>query len=196
MHRENTHVYEAMLSRFAMLCDAPEVPNKAAFMAEYARILRGYSAAELSEATDRVLRTRRYKTWPSIADCVAAAEDVRDVKRQRQPVQPPIDNSMWSEAARAWADDQLRNEDGRIIAEEGWLLGLHEHFCQKYARRDRTWPTAEQMRAMKENARYIDRCASGEIDMGACHSALQKLAKSMQERRKKLADRLFGEVQQ
>jgi hypothetical protein len=50
------------------------------------------------------------------------------------------------------------------------------------------------MIAIQRNAQFIDRCAAGEIDMGVAHKVLQSLAKSMVERRKKLAERLFGGV--
>jgi len=184
-----------MLERLLLVYGAPESDNPSAYMEEYARQLRNYRADELSRATDNLLRTRKFKTWPTIGECVEAADFAREQLREKHPAKPTGEDSMWSEAARKWADEQLRNDDGRTGVEEGWLLGVHEHFRANYAKRDTRWPSPPQMRAIQENAEYIDRCASGEINMGACHSALQNLAKSMVERRTKLAQRLFADDQ-
>ena len=184
-----------MLERLGLIYGDPDVSNLPEFLMEYARQLRNYTSEELARATDHILRTRKFKTWPTIGECVEAADLAREQLRERHPAKPRVDESMWSEAARKWADEQLRNEDGRVAAEEGWLLGLHEYFCRNYASRDARWPSPPQMRAIQENAEYIDRCAAGEINMGACHSALQNLAKSMVERRTKLAQRLFADDQ-
>lgn len=183
---------DAMLHRFVLVYGAPDSNDPSAFMAEYARQLRNYTIAEISRATDHILRTRKYKTWPTIGECVEAADLAREQLRERHPAKPNVDESMWSEAARKWADEQLRNDDGRVAAEEGWLLGLHEYFCRNYASRDARWPSPPQMRAIQENAEYIDRCAAGEINMGVCHEALRRMAKSIHERRKTLAGRLFS----
>jgi hypothetical protein len=174
-----------------MLCDAPEVPNKVAFMAEYAKILKGYSADELTGATDRILRTRRYKTWPSIADCVAAAEDAREGKRHRQPAPPIADTSAWSDAATQWADNECRCEDGKIAADDGWLQGLHEFLRQNFSKGHRRWPNQAELARIMDNARFVDRCAAGEENMGVCAPALRELAKSIQERRSTLSARIF-----
>lgn len=190
--REHGHVYDAMLSRFAMICDAPEVPDKIKFMAEYARILAGYSKDELSEATDRILRLRRYKTWPSIAECVGACEDAREAKRHRHPAPNKVDTSAWSDAATQWADNECKCDDGRVAAEEGWMQGLHEFLRHQYAKNERRWPNQSELAHIKKTARFVDDCAAGEADMGVCYDALKKLAVSIQDRRSRLADRLFG----
>lgn len=181
-----------MLERLGLIYGEPDVDNVPEFLMEYARQLRNYTSEELSKATDHILRTRKFKTWPTIGECVEAADMAREQLRERHPARPPVDESMWSQAARNWADEQLRNDDGRTGVEEGWLLGVHEHFRRMYARRDARWPSAPQMIAIQNNARFIDRCADGEVEMGVCHSALQKLARSMQGRRVKLAERLFS----
>ena len=67
-----------MLARLITVYGLPkEAENANAFMAEYTRHLDKYVTSELEEASDRLLAKRKYKTWPTIRECLDALEDVR-----------------------------------------------------------------------------------------------------------------------
>jgi len=186
-----SHAFPAMLERLLLMYGAPETDDAEAYLGEYARQLRNYTVDELSRATDIIFRSRRFKTWPTIGECIQAAEEAREQLKEKHPATPYSDNSMWSTAAQAWADAECRCDDGRIAAEDGWLQGLHEFLRQNFAKGQRRWPNQSELAKIMDNARFLDRCASGEEDMGVCHDALKRLAQSMQERRGKLAQRIF-----
>jgi hypothetical protein len=181
-----------MLERLGLMYGKPDVDNVAGFLTEYAKALRIYSADELTRATDHMIRTRKYKTWPTVGECIGACEEAREAHRIKRPAPPIADTSAWADAATQWADNEVRCDDGRTAADEGWLQGLHENLRKNYANNQRRWPNQAELARIIDTARFIDRCASGEQKMGACHEALKKMASRIQQRRTKLADRLFG----
>lgn len=61
----------------------PDPEDAVKFIAEYARLMRQYVDSELEEAAERILQHRKWKTWPTIAECIAALEAVRASKRAR-----------------------------------------------------------------------------------------------------------------
>lgn len=67
-----------MLARFVNVYGTPkETENATAFIGEYARAMHNFVASECEAAADLLLAKRKYKTWPTIAECLEALEDVR-----------------------------------------------------------------------------------------------------------------------
>lgn len=87
-----------LLARLQTLYGAPDTDDPAAYIAEYARLLAKYSAKELAEAGDIVIGRNRYKTWPTIGDCIAACEDVRERTAGRVPRKFTETHPEWSPA--------------------------------------------------------------------------------------------------
>lgn len=85
-----------MLARLLTVYGTPKETNDAtAFMGEYARQMRGFVDSELDEAADVLLAKRKYKTWPTIAECLEALEDVRrraTTKRLAEAYQTQVAN--------------------------------------------------------------------------------------------------------
>jgi len=73
-----------MLQRLGVIYGVPESTDPQAFVAEYAHLTRQYVDSELEEAAERLLKTRKYKTWPTVAECVNALEDVRVGRRNKE----------------------------------------------------------------------------------------------------------------
>jgi len=73
-----------MLARLAKVYGQPESENPTAFLREYARLMHQYVDSEFEEATDRLLAARKYKTWPTIAECINALENVRTGRRNKE----------------------------------------------------------------------------------------------------------------
>jgi len=187
-----SHAFSAMLERLLLMYGAPETDDAEAYLGEYARQLRNYSVDELSRATDIIFRSRRFKTWPTIGECIQAAEEAREQLKEKHPSTPYADNSMWSTAAQAWADEMARKGDGRVAAEDGWILSLHHYLRREYATGRKRPPSQAHIVSIQETARFVDRCAANEIDMGPQHDALLRLARNIIVRRQALAQRLFG----
>lgn len=73
-----------MLQRLGVIYGVPESTDPQAFVAEYARMMRQYVDSELEEAAERLLQTRKYKSWPTIAECINALENVRAGRRNKE----------------------------------------------------------------------------------------------------------------
>ena len=69
-------VVEHFLSRLLTVYGAPKSDNREAYLAEYDRILGKYSAEELAVGAGRLLETHKFRTWPSIAECVNACANL------------------------------------------------------------------------------------------------------------------------
>lgn len=160
------------MKRMILVYGAPDTDDPDAFVGEYIRLLKGYSEDVLDAALDRLLKTRKFRTWPTIADCVSAAEDesaARAVANKQKPKRTEFKKE---------ADEILKTPLGAKAAHEGWVLGLYDHVYRKGSR-----PNSYEIADMIENAKFVDRCAAGSVDMGACHAALLKLAKNILIRR-------------
>lgn len=182
------HVIDNMLRRFMSVYGNPDTENVDVFLAEYARILKGYSASELNGAADRILRKHKFRTWPSIAECVNSCEEVR-AKAKAEAPRTYRSEAFDYEQKRHFADGILREHmaTSERAAAEGWILGLHE-FVTKHGR----MPSTREVDGIRETSEFVTRCAAGQVNMGACHAALFRLANSILERREKTAQRILG----
>ena len=106
----------------------PKTENVSGFLAEYTRMLGRYTKAELDKAADKILTRHKIRTWPTIPECVEAAEDARSVfqaaqltrNRNGSPYQGP-------DAKRLAADWVLNTQQGRDAvkgryARKAWAL--------------------------------------------------------------------------
>lgn len=149
-----------LLSRLGLMYGPPvKDPHGAEeFIAEYARLMGQYSDAELEAAADKIIKTRKFKSWPTIAECIAVLEDHRADAHERNAPERRTETKYpeWSDAAFKVADRLIDCEMGRTAAREGWVLGLHD-----YCRKHRKLPSVYEVGAMKESARFVDRVAAG-----------------------------------
>jgi len=127
-----------MLSRLMTVYGAPkETENVTAFMGEYTRAMRDFVDSECELAASQLLAKRKFKTWPTIAECLAALEDAR------------------------------RNMASKRVADayQAQLAVKRQPVPEKP-------PTAA-------DRKFVDDCAAGKIDMGACGAALRRVAIAM-----------------
>lgn len=174
------------VERLRVVYGDPVSDNVDQFMKEYARILNGYTEAELESAADTVFqRHKGPHRWPRIPECVACAEEARErirgldeARRSRAPLHPD-----WTDEARARADKLIDSEIGRQAAREGWITPLWD-----YCRRAGQLPTRSQIPRMIAEARRFDEayaeCCAGK---GALADSLKVLGDSMLERRDRLS---------
>lgn len=97
---------EQFLRRLTVIYGMPKSDTADAFYQEYRDALSRFSAENLERAADRILQTHKYRSWPTIAECIDAAEksvpmDVSNLPRPASPmhVMTP-DDIQW----RAWLD--------------------------------------------------------------------------------------------
>lgn len=180
-----------MLQKFGLMYGPPvKDPHGAKeFIAEYARLLSQYSETELEAAADKIVRVRKFRTWPTIGDCIEVLENQRSDSHERNAPQSRTEPTYpeWTREARAVADKLVNCEMGRKAAREGWILSLHD-----YCRKNRKLPGPYETGALIESARFVDQCAAGAIDMGLCHQALARYAQEFLAKRERLAVRVLG----
>ena len=188
-----------LLARLGLLYGPPSKDGReaVALITEYARLMQQYSETELDAAADRIARTRKFKTWPTIGECIEALEDNRSEAYERTAPErwTGIPHPEWSKAAIAFADQAIDSDAGRAAARQGWLLALHGYYRRSFANRLlATPPSPAQVASMMASAKYVERCSRGEVQMGAVHDELLKLAKSMRAKEAKLSERVLHGV--
>lgn len=174
---------DKFISRALVLFGNPDSPDPKGFLEEYTRHLRGYDPEVLDRAMDILLKTRKFKTWPSIGEIVEAAGKAGSElpKAPTNPFPTKRDHVDKAEAV-------LNKPVAVKAAREGWIMGLYDHWSE-FGRE----PTQREIEEMIDGAKFVDRCATGGVDMGAAHKMLLKLSHSMLIRREKLARRALGE---
>lgn len=180
-----------MLEQLGIVYGVPDSPDPVAFLGKYAELLKRYSTTELEAGADRLISQRKFKSWPTVAECIAAVEDYRqDLHSRNAPeFQTKEAHPDWSQRAIDAADDLINCDMGRKAAREGWVLGLHD-----YCRANGALPEPREIVPMMNSARYIDRCAAGVEPMGLLAESLQKMAAGFLAKREKLAKRVLGEA--
>ena len=174
---------KAFIKRMTVVYGAPDTDDVSAFLGEYIRQLKQYSDDVLDAALDRMLRTRRYKTWPTIADCIAAAHEVSALRGEHRS--EPNKTFGFKDEAEAIMKDPIATQAAR----EGWVLGLYDYVFKHGGK-----PSLSAIHELKDDAKFVDRCAAGAVDMGACHGALLTLANTMLAKREALANRVLGDA--
>lgn len=74
------HVFGNMLQRLSNLFGEPKTNNtetKEQYLEEYSKQLEEFSSEELQYATDQLVNRYQYKTWPTVAECIMAAQVAR-----------------------------------------------------------------------------------------------------------------------
>lgn len=105
-------VKNPLLARLMGVYGRPkETEDVNAFMAEYARAMRGYVDSELNEAADLLLAKRKYKTWPSIAECVEAVEDVRLKRRSQTAATKYQEHQRAAATVKTYTEAELREAE-------------------------------------------------------------------------------------
>ena len=182
-----------MLARLGLMYGPPSKdPQEAiALIGEFARLMHGYSDNELEIAADRLIKTRKFKTWPTVGECIESLEDHRTEVYERTRPERRLDETYpeWSKEAIAWADKRITGVLGKQAAKSGWGLGLHRFYATAFAmRKPDAEPTDRQVAKMMEAAKFADRCVAGEIPLGVAEKQIRSWAKDILAKRKVVAD--------
>ena len=107
---------------------APNVPENSDFatiLAAYSRALGQYEGDVLETAADILLRRRKHRNFPLLAECLQACSDARDElalrRKDAQPKRPKIEVE-WTEERIKQADRMMNSDMGRLAAREGWII--------------------------------------------------------------------------
>lgn len=73
-----------MLERLTVMYGAPETHDPAGYIREYERLLAGHADSELDEAATELISRRKYKSWPTPAECLEALKVVRQARANKR----------------------------------------------------------------------------------------------------------------
>lgn len=182
-----------MLAKLGVMYGPPSRDPKEsiALIGEYARLMAQYSDSELEAAGDKLVRTRKFKTWPTVGECIEVLEDNRTAAYERSAPERTIEQSYpeWSPAAIAHANKRVIGTLGRKAAQEGWCLGLHRFYAEEFAKGYKTSePSNKQIASMMDAAKFVDRCVAGEVNLGVADREARSWADGILVKRKNVAD--------
>ncbi len=179
-----------LLARLAVIYGPPiETSDPAGFFAEMARLMKGYSPAELEKAADMAIRSNKRRGWPPVNEILTACEDARQILTPPKKLEES--HKDWSAAAFKFSLIALDSDLGRRAAQEGWIGAL-----DAFLRQRRTLPSRADEARLKREARDFDdahaACIAGRA--GALSRPLSTLGQSILDRRHKLTDRVLNGV--
>ena len=184
-----------LLIQLTKVYGKPQSDDATGFYAEFARQMAGYTKEERQEAADKLIATRKWKTWPALAECLEALRLAREQALLKKTSQQSVDHFkkrmgqekqdqyFFSALSKVTALELIKSPMGQKAAAEGWILGLYD-YCRKYGKLPD--PYSPKIKLMKEGAQFLDECLAGRMDMGAQAVALRKLGQSLMARRLKL----------
>ncbi len=151
-----------------------------------------FSDAVLEKALTDMVRTRKDRRIPLVAECITACLEARKWLAAKEGAENlPIQQQPKSIDERTkLADDLIMGKEGRLAAKEGWILGLHD-----YARKHGKLPPPSEFERLRRQARGDDEAYARVVrgdGMFVAREALEKLGAAMQKRRNELADRVLN----
>jgi adenosylmethionine-8-amino-7-oxononanoate aminotransferase len=178
---------EKLLERFTVMYGPPKTTDERGFFREYIDAFEPFANEVIDRTATRILYTHQYKSWPSISECVKAAQAIRaDLKAaqqtplaNRRKEREPLSQRQVREILAKHQDQVQR------ACREGWILGLVD-----FVRDQHRAPMPEERAQLRQNADFVQRAATGEEHLGLIHGGLVRLANAMLLRRDKLLEEM------
>lgn len=178
-----------LCQRLAIVFGVPQSDDPGAYMAEIARLIRGYAEPEQQKAADYLIRD--HKWWPKPSEIAVACADARETLQVANRTEDKKRQHLdWAGPALKTADQLIQSELGRRAADEGWALSLWD-FCRKNMR----LPTGSEISECKRYSREFDEAYARCVKGGWTEAQkLKELGDLMLARRKQKAAWAYGEI--
>lgn len=75
------HVYEHFIDRLQLLYGEPKTNDVERFYAEYASALSRFEPRHLSAGASKIIGSHKFRSWPTVAECIDAVEVFAPSKR-------------------------------------------------------------------------------------------------------------------
>ena len=157
--------------------------------------LRGFGPPVLDKAITTMVRSRKDRRTPSIAECVQACVEAKrwiDIESGKQdlPIAQQKPTGEFTDDRVRLANDLVMSPLGKQAAKEGWIGALHA-FCRRKLR----MPLGAEIAACKQEAKDFDRlyaeCVKGRWPQARM---LEKVGAAMLQRRHELTDMVLHGV--
>lgn len=141
----------AFARKMAILFGEPKTEDPVGFLAEYANAFRDVPKALQERAADVLIRQRKFRSWPTVAECLDALAVARKQSRSAPIGLQPIDNFD------QWWDDRVEAIMG---APSQAVLSAELAKIQPYA--DAGWIAESRMPEAMRLAGFRSRALRGE----------------------------------
>ena len=166
-----------------------------AWLESHSKVLSRFSPEVLRQAADKIVETRKYKTFPLPADIIEACEIVEKraaIKHRAMtlPTLAPPTTDEWSPERQRIAYSVCRTALGRQAAREGWVLRLW-NFARVELRHPGEQEVERLKREVKAHKQLIAQCHAGSA--GHFSASLAKLGDGMLAKEDRLAGEVLGQ---
>lgn len=168
-----------LLKRLTTMFGTPKTEDPGAFLSEYIRAMAPYGTDVLDLAGDRLLKSHKFRTWPSIAECIDAASKAAEELHGRKK---ELDKQRRENKTQI-VDGILRNANDMTqrACQEGWIVGLHD-----FVRDRNRLPNTDERNNLRMDADFVAQASTGDQNLGNFHGPLLELSRSIMARREKL----------
>lgn len=181
----NDRVTELFTGPMLRAFEAPPGSDPAGFFEDLGAEMERFADWQLVEAVKAIKRSRRFRTFPSIAECIDAAEGAVNPQAKPTPKTFSVgpEQRQLSDFAAAV---MCRDEIGRRALAEGWHLGLVDFIKANHRR-----PQANETGAIIAMSRKVDDLIH-EAGRSDGHWAVKTAAKAIIARRQYVAGLIDG----
>jgi hypothetical protein len=168
------------------------VEKEKAWTLAFVRELRGYGSEVLEKACESIIRNRKDRRFPVLAECRAACADAKrwlemDKHAGELSMGPAPANASfldWTEDAFKLSRDLMSGPMGLQAAKEGWI-GCLDAYCRKFKR----LPPAGEVPTLQRQAKGFDETYAACVRGGFKDAAKwEGMGAEMLRRRNKLVD--------
>lgn len=178
-----------LLDRLVVVFGPPQSDDPAAYLKEVQKLIAKYSPPELDKAADLLMRSSKW--FPKPSEIAVACADAREMLTPSQPFDPAKKKNLdWTKESMERADRLIQSELGRKAADEGWILGLWDHY-----RKTPRQPTPKEIIRAKEKAEEFNEAYRESTRIPICQFiGLPKLGELILARRAQKAALTQGEI--
>lgn len=161
--------------------------------------LGGYADDVLDRASKELIRNRKDRRTPLLAECIKACKEAKFwVDAEKRATELPVDQKdsaqkyiEWSDHRQKLADELVMGVMGKQAAKEGWTLSLHEYVAQNGHLPKESF----EVEKLKRQAKGFDAAYEATVRGGwAQAKGLEALGASMLRRRNGLIDMVLHGV--
>lgn len=101
-----------LVKRLAIIFGEPKTEDPEGFLSEYANATRGVEKDILNAAADVIIKQRKFRTWPTVAECLDAIDLAKKMVVSKGKMLEPIPDFQ------KWFDDKIERMRAATKREE------------------------------------------------------------------------------
>lgn len=103
---------KAFLRKLMVLYGEPKTDDVPAFLAEFGNMLKGIDGKTLETAADLLIRQRKYRSWPTVAEVLDTVDEAKTYRKHAKTGLQPIKNFD------QWWHDRIGGIEGAVNERE------------------------------------------------------------------------------